>query len=218
MLPLSHSLVDKYQATVKNSLLEVEELLGSFDFALAPPQPVKTTPTRQPPISTMSTSSRVAEAESQGFIQEVEVPLYDSDSLPSPPSSKTSSEADPMDGDRLLDFSRDDDEFSYNPGYVKKKVGRDFTQEGMEAPRIMKAMLQARHGIEVCVGMCMCMGMCMCGMCMCGHVQCVYVWACACVYVWACAMCVRVGMCTCGHVYLWACACVCMWGVCCMYL
>ncbi len=141
----------KYEEKLKTSLLEVEDLLGSFDLA---PPPSKTTPTPTttikplpPPASTISTSS--ATKEPRGFAHEVEVPLYDSDSLPSPPSSHTSSEADTQELDKLLDFTQDD-EFNYNPGYAPKEP-RDFTQEGLEGPRIVKAMWQAQHGIEVCV-------------------------------------------------------------------
>ena len=130
--------VVQYQETVRSSLLEVEDLLGSFDLPpLTQPPAAKTTPTKSP---AKQKSGKPGE-----YFEEVEVPLYDSDSLPSPPSSD-SSEADPKDGDKLLDFSRDDD-LTYNPGSGKKVA--DFTQEGFEGPRMMKAMWQAQHGIEV---------------------------------------------------------------------
>lgn len=116
---------------VKNSLQEVEDLLGSFDLSPIK-KPLQTTPTKR-------TSSEVKS--SKEFIEEVEVPLYDSDSLPSPPSSNASSDSSEL--DVLLDFSRDD-EFNYNPAFQP-----DYTMEGLEGPRMMKAMLQAKHGIEV---------------------------------------------------------------------
>ena len=126
----------------------MEDLLGSFDLKPA----IK-------PLSMTHTSSR------GGRFQEVEVPLYDSDSLPSPPSSDDdSSNADLHELDQLLDFSRDD-EFNYNPAFAKKRVPS--SQEEMEAPRIMKATLQAQHGMEVCVCVCTCV-------CMCVH-MCMYV-------------------------------------------
>lgn len=118
---------------VKNSLQEVEDLLGSFDLSPIK-KPLQATPTKR-------TSAEVKS--SKEFIEEVEVPLYDSDSLPSPPSSEASSGADSGELDELLDFTRDD-EFNYNPAFQP-----DFTLEGMEGPRMMKAMFQAAHGIEV---------------------------------------------------------------------
>ena len=49
----------------------------------------------------------------KGNVQEVELKMYDSDSLPSPPAS-SESEAE-KEKDPLLDFSREDD-FTYHPG------------------------------------------------------------------------------------------------------
>ena len=124
----------KYEETVKNSLLEVEDLLGSFDLSpIKKPISPQTTPTKHTSVEVKDGSE---------FAQEVEVPLYDSDSLPSPPSSEgASSGAEEL--DELMDFTRDD-KFNYNPAFES-----DYTKEGLEAPRMMKAMFQAKHGIEV---------------------------------------------------------------------
>lgn len=138
--------VQKYGDTIKTSLLEVQDLLGSFDLS---PTPKSTTalPPRQPPQK--SSSAKVMK--SGGFAEEVEVPLYDSDSLPSPPpSSCSSSEADPKEKDKLLDFSQDD-EYTYDPNSARR--AQDSTQEDFAAPRILKATLQAKHGLEVLVGL-----------------------------------------------------------------
>lgn len=134
--PYYSPVVVRYEEAVKNSLLEVEDLLGSFNLSpIKKPLPPQTTPTKH-------TSTEVKGVNE--FAEEVEVPLYDSDSLPSPPSSEGgSSEANSQELDELLDFTRDD-EFNYNPAFEP-----DFTKEGMEGPRMMKAMFQAKHGIEV---------------------------------------------------------------------
>ena len=124
----------KYEETVKNSLLEVEDLLGSFDLSpIKKPISPQTTPTKHTSVEVKDGSE---------FAQEVEVPLYDSDSLPSPPSSEGASSG-AEEPDELMDFTRDD-EFNYNPAFES-----DYTKEGLEAPRMMKAMFQAKHGIEV---------------------------------------------------------------------
>ena len=128
--------VQSYRQTVKASLLEVEDLLGSFDL---PPliKPTKTTSTKDSAIT----------SKGEVVTQEVEMSLYDSDTLPSPPSSNSSSVGDSKEEmDRLLDFSHDD-EFNYDPG--SPRVDYDPTLAGLEAPRIMKAMFEAQHGIEV---------------------------------------------------------------------
>lgn len=145
--------VQKYGDTIKTSLLEVQDLLGSFDLS---PTPKSTTafPPRQPPAKSTQPPQKSSSAKvmkSGGFAEEVEVPLYDSDSLPSPPpSSCSSSEADPKEKDKLLDFSQDD-EYTYDPNSARR--AQDSTQEGFAAPRILKATLQAKHGLEVLVGL-----------------------------------------------------------------
>lgn len=122
----------------------MEDLLGTFDL------PPATTPIKPPPTTkampTTKANSTKKSVDTREIFQEVEMALYDSDSLPSPPSSTSSSEADPKDQDKLLDFSRDD-EFNYDPG---APLGlHDPALDDLEAPHMMKAMLQARHGIEV---------------------------------------------------------------------
>lgn len=152
MMCLFMCAVVNYEDTVRTSLQEVEDLLGSFDLpSLAqPPAPAKTTPTKTTPTRhAPGPSGGPKRSSSKECFQELEVTLYDSDSLPSPPSSENSSEADEKELDKLLDFSKDD-EFSYNPGPTPAKV-RDYTQEGLEGPRMMKATLQAKHGLEVCM-------------------------------------------------------------------
>ena len=124
---------------MKNSLLEVEDLLGSFNL------PPMTAPTSKP-AATPSKSTQAKVTKSGQIVQELEVALYDSDSLPSPPSSEASSEADAQDKDKLLDFTLDD-ELNYNPSSAPLVC--DPSLDGLEAPGIMKATLQAKHGIEV---------------------------------------------------------------------
>lgn len=69
-----------------------------------------------------------------GAVQEVELQMYDSDSLSSPPTSSGGSQADPSD-DPLLDFSRDD-EFVHQPG--AKPAGPSLAQSVLETQRAVQ--------------------------------------------------------------------------------
>lgn len=71
-----------------------------------------------------------------GTVQEVELAIYDSDSLSSPPSSSEGSEVDPND-DILLDFTRDD-EYVIRPG------------TDLSGTSMAQSVRQAQDALKVC--------------------------------------------------------------------
>lgn len=68
-----------------------------------------------------------------GLDEEVEVKMYDSDSLPSPPPSSDSEE----ENDPLLDFTRED-AFSYTPGKPVKKDTQSLAESVRQATQALE--------------------------------------------------------------------------------
>ena len=130
-LSLSLSLAPDYQTAVQNALAATQDILG--DLGLDIPQSVPDT-TRQ------------------SGVQEVEIKMYDSDSLPSPPpSSESDTEQDP-----LLDFTRNDD-LTYNTGQKPSQTLAESVREATKALEVY-TVYSARPLISmpVCVCVCVC--------------------------------------------------------------
>ncbi len=147
-------LVQQYQNQLNNSMAEVADLLKSFDIPLP-------TPISKPPSSTLSSASKKS---AEGVIQELEVELYNDDgSLSSAPSS-ASSDGDPAERDPLLDFTKQD-HLTYKSGHTRNPVATraspsSWQPDGSEGPQLLKATIDLKRGINVC--MCFCLFVCVC--------------------------------------------------------
>ena len=91
-----------YSTAVQGALSATQDILGDLGLDLDMNQAVP---------NTMG----------QGRVQEVELKMYDSDSLPSPPASSES------EGDPLLDFSRDD-ELTYRADQSSRSLAESVRQ------------------------------------------------------------------------------------------
>ena len=101
-----------YSVAVQDALAATQDILGDLGLGFDMGVPAST---------------------GQGNVQEVELKMYDSDSLPSPPpSSESEEERDP-----LLDFSREDD-LTYHAG-----------QPGQPAQSLADSVRQATQALEV---------------------------------------------------------------------
>ena len=150
--------VQQYQDQLNNSLADVEDLLKSFDLpmpVMTGQQAAKPVP-KSTPVNALSSTAR--ESKEGEMIQELELELYDDhDSLPSPPSSTNSSEADPKEKDPLLDFSTDD-YLTYSSQGTKQKATTakpaSRQLDGSERPQMMKATMELQRGLEASVMKC----------------------------------------------------------------
>ena len=130
-----------YQEAVKNSLLKVEDILGSFD-ALPRTSPARTAQPAAPepaPPKTNATKSK-KKLDIDDIFEELEQQLYSSGgSPPHSPSASVSSGLSSSESDleeKRRHSSQDDDSSTRQ-------------QSGLEAPRMLRAKFEAEHGIEV---------------------------------------------------------------------
>ena len=144
----------QYKHAVMNSLLEVEDLLSSFDLS-----PLATHKTIMPkkntlvhngakPVSPNVTSKATKMSTLSDLCLELELQTYESDSLPS--SSVGSSEADPGETDERLDFAHNHDPATTHRS-KEDKCCISFQEDESEKTKMMKMMIKTQQGLEVCV-------------------------------------------------------------------